>query len=1744
MAQTAKSIIISKFEAGDRPTDQDFLNLFDSILFINNVGSHANGLNTANTSIEGNFTIQGDLAIAGSSTLSLGTGFLSIGNAAELVNSPYHGYTHQDEPVMYASASISDVLFLGISGDSTSSIKLEDDTDFAQFGTHTGKAFISVAGSEYFNITSSNLGPHSFFSGSVGIGSAANADAAEKFKIFDADTNVSAYLQTSKTNGIASIGFENDSQIYTFGVRGNDNDNLTIVNATGTPFKIKSNATTDNLVLDGGKVGIGTESPLYPLQVESTTNTVALFKTTDDGPTHIHIDTNSADTDTHSAIHFLENGSIKGATGYNAENDTINLLYSAGINNTVTNGINIDQNGNIGIGTHSPENKLDVIDTISDVVLRLKTEKTDGSVSLKFENDVQKYLVGVEGPLTDGSTDKFVIYDATYSTTPFKIENNATTDTLVLTDNGKVGIGTNLPATTLDVRGDISIGATPTITLYDNDNVTNGPDILFNGHALLAANGDFNINIDSDGDNDNNKFSIRVDGDTNAASELFYVSSSGQVSASGGFIGDGSQLTGITGGQLQGFVTTPGDNRLITSNATGDAVIGEANLIFDGTNLGVGTTPGVLLDLEGDGDAAKLRITSTGTSLPAKTAHIELIGYDGRAKGILFNDSTLPDDHWFVGTPYVDVDGESFQIGYDGATAQPEYLENAKLYVSASGHVGIGTSTPTEKLTVNGNLTIKDGVTNVIKFQNDNSANTKADILFNASGVITAEDGLIMAINSTGGNANFQIRTGDPQLGGEGVNETELIASFGTGSIGRGLVLPGSNASMPQILFQTDSDFDANTTGSDAARIKFTHKDSEGNDYVSNTADFLVFEKLDSDQTSPDGGILFTNNGGDAGSSPETVSMAIRGTGEIGIGTVSPDFFLDIDRSNGAEDLGITEGDEVNLFRLSYDSSNNSQLLFTALRTSDGSDHSTSGTRIQAKTDATWQGYVQFNGDGNNHGISFGGGSQTTSANDTVELMRIEADGNVGIGTINPSNPLHVRSDNDFIIFAEATNGFAGIKLEDVDTTTLFNGIFVEGNDLGFRTNNVTRFRFDENHHIILNLGSLSGVNSVADQVKLGDNEVSLQIQTEHGTIQMGMQNPSFNHFKSEATHGNYFREGIIVDDNSSAGTLSGKCGIESYADDLYLFDHAGKSYIQIKDTTIDMYADDVQVLDIGEGSTGVSISGNGTHTRSNPLGLTSSNIKARLQVKGDHTTNDSALSLLDVVGTGQGDALIHFGQGYNAGGFIYYRGDSTSDSIFDGMPTGDTIYYGGNASNNGNVIPVMSHRYHIQDANFHGKLGIGLSDDGSHVAPSYPLHVKSSNDFIIFAESTDSFAGIKIADVDTTTEFNGIFVDQNILGLRTDNITALQINSTQDVAIGGSPVGGYELTVYNGDGNSDLLLRSRGGNGEAYFQSDCNANTDASGMLMKADNVVKGFAGYYDGGTRIGAGTGPSSQKGIYIKSGSAAHGVVGINTITPNPTYATLEVKQLSAFRGLVIENDDTTDFWNNWYGNSTSDVTFGSNANQLIWSHNGAGQNGGWINSVTTGYNQMFTGQHRNIPDTGEVTDYMTKIGYIVSSNGIIQNVPSEDISTHEVNRPNINESLPQVKLSDVPNDKKVYGVISDLEDPESSGRSFMHGNWGSMSEKPEGDDRLIINSVGEGAIMVCDINGNLENGDYITTSEIPGIGMKQNDDLLHNYTVAKIVQDCDFTNNEQYMISTITHNGVTYKTALVGCTYHCG
>jgi len=63
-----------------------------------------------------------------------------------------------------------------------------------------------------------------------------------------------------------------------------------------------------------------------------------------------------------------------------------------------------------------------------------------------------------------------------------------------------------------------------------------------------------------------------------------------------------------------------------------------------------------------------------------------------------------------------------------------------------------------------------------------------------------------------------------------------------------------------------------------------------------------------------------------------------------------------------------------------------------------------------------------------------------------------------------------------------------------------------------------------------------------------------------------------------------------------------------------------------------------------------------------------------------------------------------------------------------------------------------------------------------------------------------------------------------------------------------------------------------------------------------------------------------------------------------------------------------------------------------------------------------------------------------------------------------------------------------------------------------KRPDINGRCI--SIGEGTIWVCEENGSISNGDYITTSSIPGIGMRQDSSQLHNYTVAKAYTDCDF------------------------------
>ena len=181
----------------------------------------------------------------------------------------------------------------------------------------------------------------------------------------------------------------------------------------------------------------------------------------------------------------------------------------------------------------------------------------------------------------------------------------------------------------------------------------------------------------------------------------------------------------------------------------------------------------------------------------------------------------------------------------------------------------------------------------------------------------------------------------------------------------------------------------------------------------------------------------------------------------------------------------------------------------------------------------------------------------------------------------------------------------------------------------------------------------------------------------------------------------------------------------------------------------------------------------------------------------------------------------------------------------------------------------------------------------------------------------------------------------------------------------------------------------------------------------------------------------------------------------------------------------------------------------------------------------WTEHFTGQHRPLPEDEEILENLDDyIGLIVSAtNNICSLVPDPITNVFKMASGmrgiHVNEAIPKVVLSTTYKDKRCYGVVAGGEDVNNfednvrgtinkNEKHYPSGNFASIMICEEEDNRLFVNSVGEGGLWVSDEYGIIENGDYITTSGVlHGYGVVQEDDILHNYTVAKATMDCDFT-----------------------------
>jgi hypothetical protein len=322
---------------------------------------------------------------------------------------------------------------------------------------------------------------------------------------------------------------------------------------------------------------------------------------------------------------------------------------------------------------------------------------------------------------------------------------------------------------------------------------------------------------------------------------------------------------------------------------------------------------------------------------------------------------------------------------------------------------------------------------------------------------------------------------------------------------------------------------------------------------------------------------------------------------------------------------------------------------------------------------------------------------------------------------------------------------------------------------------------------------------------------------------------------------------------------------------------------------------------------------------------------------------------------------------------------------------------------------------------------------------------------------------------------------------------------STERVGIGTTDPGA-KLHVNGGkayiDGFDNVLLEAkRSGVGPAVRLGSTDGILEIGTIASTYGNETVTMQSYIDQGN---SGTYSSIDRNLLALQPYA--GRVGIGKTDPISVFNVKQSADNSPAGSFIISPvSGSLSYWGMYV----------SGGNDFVFHQNGSDRG-----FLANGYNVTaidFTGQHRNFIDGVSYANYDSLEGLIVSANKNKYYDIDENVTTG-ANAIQISQSLPLVALSTTEKDKACFGVISGVEDPET--REYAQGSFVSVVQKQRGDRRAFINSVGEGAIWVTNINGPLESGDYITTSNVAGYGQKQDSEFLANYTVAKITMDCDF------------------------------
>ena len=264
-----------------------------------------------------------------------------------------------------------------------------------------------VSGSEQMRIDSS---------GNVGIGT---TSPGAKLEVNSGATNVTSHFVSSDNQAWISI---QDSGSGTYGALiGTDSD-------AGNDFAIANASAVKTFVINSGNVGIGTTSPSSRLEIRAT------------DATHKLVSINRPNSNT--AALYIGNDSASPANGVISSNYS-DLIFGRDQSSTLTEHMRIKRDGNVGIGTTSPLNKLH-ISTSDDVVTLFQS--TDNVSKIEFADN---NTTGNVRPSIGASGNNTIF-------------THGATERMRIDSSGNVGIGTTSPTYKLDVIGGARAGGVVT----------------------------------------------------------------------------------------------------------------------------------------------------------------------------------------------------------------------------------------------------------------------------------------------------------------------------------------------------------------------------------------------------------------------------------------------------------------------------------------------------------------------------------------------------------------------------------------------------------------------------------------------------------------------------------------------------------------------------------------------------------------------------------------------------------------------------------------------------------------------------------------------------------------------------------------------------------------------------------------------------------------------------------------------------------------------------------------------------------------------------------------------------------------------------------------------------------------------------------------------------------------------------------------------------------------------------------